>query len=152
MAMPYFPTPYTSAYPAPFPTPMMANQFNQNQQQSQTGLIVAWVQGEQAMKSYSLGPNQKAFLFNTEENNFGIKSTDANGMPSPLEMFAYHRINGEPKQTPQATESIPAIDTSSFVTRKEFEERIAEFIAEFENKERSQNNNQNRGGDNRHGK
>ena len=152
MPMPYYTSPYASPYPVQFPQQMLPNQFNQPQTPNQTGLIVAWVQGEQAMKSYSLGPNQKAFLFNTEENNFGIKSTDANGMPSPLEMFAFYRITGEPKQQPQEQITTPQIDTSTFITREEFEDRVSKLMSELEFRSQNRNNqNQNRG-DNKHGK
>jgi hypothetical protein len=164
MAAPYFPTGYGSSYglqygmPQPYtnglgipgtvPTP---NQGNQN------GLIIAWVQGIAAMKSFSMGPNQKAFLFNTEENNFGIKSTDANGMPYPLEIFHYERDSVDQRQQPQPSQQVPVIDTSSFVTREELEARIASIMRNFENINptnsfnKSNNQNQNRG-DQKHGK
>lgn len=147
MAMPYFPASY--GYPTPFMTSMQPNPFNQ-QPQSQNGLIVAWVQGEAAMKSFGLGPNQKAFLFNTEENNFGIKTTDANGMPNPLEMFAYYRINNENNhQSPPVQNSpSPSIDTSLFVTKEELDNRILELMIELEGKSENQNGK----GDNKHGK
>lgn len=130
MAIPYYPTSY--GYSQPFMPQMPMNQFNQPQQ-SQNGLIVAWVQGEQAFKSFSLGPNQKAFLFNTEENTFAIKTTDSNGMPNPLETFEYHRINHESKQTPPA-EAAHQIDTSLFVTKEELDNRILELMVELEEK------------------
>lgn len=135
--MPY---PYTAPFiPQTQFQPQLPFQ-NQFQQQGQSGLIVAWVQGEQAMKSYPLSPNQKAFLFNTEENNFGIKSTDANGMPLPLELFEYHRIQEAVKQ-PQT----PQIDTSSFITREEFESRMSKVISDMESKSRPKHEAQNRG-------
>lgn len=133
MAIPYYPN--TFGYPAPF--------MPQPQPQNQNGIIAAWVQGEQAMKSFALGPNQKAFLFNTEENNFGIKTTDSSGMPNPLEMYAYTRINHDSnQQTPPAESSpTPTIDTSLFVTKEELDNRILELMIELENK-----------GGNKHGK
>ena len=139
MAMPYFPASY--GYPTPCMPSMQPNPFTQQQPQSQNGLIVAWVQGEAAMKSFGLGPNQKAFLFNTEENNFGIKTTDANGMPNPLEMFAYYRINQDNKQQtpPNQASPAPAIDTSLFVTKEELDNRILELMVELEDKSRNQN-------------
>lgn len=129
---------------------------------NQNGLIISWVQGINAMKSFAMGPNQKAFLFNTEENNFGIKSTDANGMPYPLEIFRYERETADvrPQQTPSTNQSI---DTSVFVTREELEARIASIMRDLEsnsdNNQNNQNNynnrqnnqNQNRG-DQKHGK
>lgn len=133
MPMPYFPNTY--GYPTPFMPQPTPNQFPTQTTPSQNGLIVAWVQGEQAMKSFGLGPNQKAFLFNTEENNFGIKTTDANGMPNPLELFAYYRVNNDNKQTTPASNSpAPAIDTSLFVTKEELDNRILELMIELEEK------------------
>lgn len=111
------------------------------------------------MKSFAMGPNQKAFLFNTEENNFGIKSTDANGMPYPLEIFRYERDTADPRpQQVQPASSV--IDTSVFVTREELEARIASILRSFESNtnsnqnnsnNRQNNQNQNRG-DQKHGK
>lgn len=149
MAVPYLPAGYGSSYgvqygmpqaymtgmgiPGTVPSPAQGNQ---------NGLIIAWVQGIAAMKSFSMGPNQKAFLFNTEENNFGIKSTDANGMPYPLEIFRYERENAEARpQQPQPM--APAIDTSAFVTREELEARIASIMRSFETTNQSYQNNQN---------
>lgn len=128
MAIPYFPTGY--GYQNPYIPQPAQTQFGIPQTQAQSGPIIAWVQGEQAFKSFSLGPNQKAFLFNTEENNFAIKTTDANGMPNPLEIFAYHRVNQDNTQAPAS----PAIDTSSFVTREELDNRILELMIEIEGK------------------
>ena len=144
--MPY---PYTAPFiPQTQFQPQLPFQ-NQFQQQGQSGLIVAWVQGEQAMKSYPLGPNQKAFLFNTEENNFGIKSTDANGMPLPLELFEYHRTQDTQKQTPQ---QVQQIDTSSFITREEFESRMSKVITEFESKNNQKRESQQNRGEQKYGK
>lgn len=139
----------TYGYPQPFnsglgiTTPASGNQ---------NGLIISWVQGINAMKSFAMGPNQKAFLFNTEENNFGIKSTDANGMPYPLEIFRYERETADtrPQQTPSTNQSI---DTSVFVTREELEARIASIMRDFESHSDNNQNNQNQNrGDQKHGK
>ena len=148
MAMPYFPASY--GYPNSFLPQQNLVPYNQ-QPQSQNGLIIAWVQGEQAMKSFSLGPNQKAFLFNTEENNFGIKTTDSNGMPNPLELFTYHRINTDDKQQSPSVSAPQAqtIDTSSFVTREELDNRLLEFMIELEGTAEKQNAQK---GDSKHGK
>jgi hypothetical protein len=119
---------------------MYQNQYiPQQQAQQQNGLLAAWIQGgEQSMKSYTLtGANQRVYLFSTDENIFGVKSTDASGMPLPLEMFRYERISAE-KLPKKPTE--PQIDVSGFVTREEFENRIAQICEEYERKD---NRNQN---------
>lgn len=122
------------------------------QQPNQQGLIVAWVQGgEQSMKSYPLGPNQKAFLFSTEENIFGIKSTDANGMPFPLEIFKYERLGAAPAQNQTPPQTI--IDTSAFVTREELDARITSLVKELSSNPKPARINQNgNGGEQKHGK
>lgn len=150
MAMPYFPATY--GYPMPYQSQMYQNQMPQQPSIGQNCIIAAWVQGEPAMKSFALGPNQKAFLFNTEENTFCMKSTDASGMPLPIEMFEYKRRDGT-SSTAQPTQiQQPQIDVSAFVTRDELESRIAKFMSDLEAKSQNrQPNNQNRG-DQKHGK
>lgn len=142
MAIPYFPASYANQYMPP----MYQNQYIPQQQPQQNGFLAAWIQGgEQSMKSYTLtGANQRVYLFSTDENIFGVKSTDASGMPLPLEMFRYERISAE-KLPEKPTE--PQIDVSGFVTREEFENRIAQICAEYERKD-NRNQNQQKGGQN----
>ena len=136
--MPYFPASYAN----PYMPQMYQNQYIPQQ----NGFLAAWIQGgEQSMKSYTLtGANQRVYLFSTDENIFGVKSTDASGMPLPLEMFRYERISAE-KLPEKHTE--PQIDVSGFVTREEFENRIAQICAEYERKD-NRNQNQQKGGQN----
>lgn len=124
MAFPYYPASYAN----PYMPQMYQNQYIPQQQAQQNGFLAAWIQGgEQSMKSYTLtGANQKVYLFSTDENIFGVKSTDANGMPLPLEVFRYERINAD---KPQNASTAASIDTSGFVTREEFEARIAQICA-----------------------
>lgn len=164
MPMPYYPTGYGTSYgtqygvPQPYSTGLGIPGTVSSNPGNQNGLIIAWVQGIAAMKSFSMGPNQKAFLFNTEENNFGIKTTDANAMPYPLEIFRYERENSDARSQ-QTQQTSQTIDTSSFVTREELEARIATILRTFESSNNQQNNsnsrpnnqNQNRG-DQKHGK
>lgn len=91
--MPFFPASYAN----PYIPQMYQNQYIPQQQTQQNGFLAAWIQGgEQSMKSYTLtGANQRVYLFSTDENIFGVKSTDASGMPLPLEMFRYERISAE---------------------------------------------------------
>lgn len=140
--MPFFPASYAN----PYIPQMYQNQYIPQQQTQQNGFLAAWIQGgEQSMKSYTLtGANQRVYLFSTDENIFGVKSTDASGMPLPLEMFRYERISAE-KLSEKPTE--PQIDVSGFVTREEFENRIAQICAEYERKD-NRNQNQQKGGQN----
>lgn len=92
------------------------------QQQQSNGLI--WVQGIEAMKSYPVAPGQSVLLMDSESNCFGIKTVDTSGMPLPLRVFDYKERTGQQTHPAPA----PQVDTSVFITREEFESRIAEII------------------------
>jgi hypothetical protein len=62
----------------------------------------------------------------SESNCFGIKTADSSGMPLPLRIFDYkERIAQNAQNAPTAA----SIDTSGFITREEFEARIAQICA-----------------------
>lgn len=112
MAYPYFPAGYQPYQP------------QMNYQQQSNGII--WVQGIEAMKSYPVSAGQSVLLMDSESNCFGIKTADASGMPLPLRIFDYkERIAQNAQNAPKAA----VIDTSGFVTREEFEARIAQICA-----------------------
>lgn len=100
----------------------------QYQQQQSGGLI--WVQGEAGAKSYPVSAGQSVLLMDSESNRFFIKSADASGMPMPLRVFDYT----ERKEAVRASESASAtgLDISAYVTREEFEKRIAAILAKYE--------------------
>lgn len=71
-----------------------------------------WVQGEAGAKAFTMPPNSRALLLDSESPVFYIKVTDMSGMPQPLRIFDYtERV---------ATASLPAVDESNYVTRNEF--------------------------------
>lgn len=119
---PYFPASYNPFQQAAI---QQYQQAIQPQQQSSGGLL--WVQGIEGAKSHSVGPGQSALLMDSESNSFFIKSADTSGMPLPLRIFDYTERNAQ--AAPQAPTAAPVVDTSGFVTREEFETRIAEIIA-----------------------
>ena len=81
---------------------------------------INWVQGEAGAKSYALAPNQSILLVDSEKDVFYVKTTDSSGMPLPLRIFDFK----ERTVTPNKTENNqPAPD---YITRKEFEKRLAE--------------------------
>ena len=84
------------------------------QQPSNNGII--WVQGEAGAKSYLVAPGQTELLMDSEDQIFYIKSTDASGMPMPLRIFEYK------ERTVSKAEKNDAV----YVTREEFEKRLAE--------------------------
>lgn len=112
---PYFPASYGYQYPV-------------YQPQQQSGGLV-WVQGIEGAKSHPVGAGQSALLMDSESNCFFIKSADVSGMPLPLRIFDYteRSTRKEAAETP----SVAPIDTAVFVTRDEFEARIAALCAKY---------------------
>lgn len=123
---PYFPATYGQN---PYQLQMMQNQLSAMQQspmmQQQGGLI--WVQGIEGAKSHPISAGQSVLLMDSESNCFFIKSADTSGMPLPLRIFDYTERNGSPE--PQKQPSAAGIDVSGFITREEFEARIAQLSA-----------------------
>lgn len=79
-----------------------------------------WVQGEAAAKSYLVQPGRSVLLMDSEKSVFYIKSADASGMPLPLRIFDYTERTA---QTPAAPAVSPNVE---YVTKEEFEKRLAE--------------------------
>ena len=132
------------AYYAPFYRPtyydqMQAqqnmNQFNQQYQQpivaqptvpapqANNGLV--WVQGEAGAKSYPIAPGCTVMLMDSEGERFYLKSADASGMPLPLRVFEYkERTETAQQTTGGSVADFPDLN-DKFVTREEFERRMA---------------------------
>lgn len=111
---------YNQPYPAtyqnpyqPYQPPTAANYMVP--QPDNTGII--WVQGESGAKAYPVQNGKSVVLFDSESEHFFIKTSDMSGMPQPLRIFSYSESSESDMKT-------PAIDTSNFVTRQEFEEVI----------------------------
>jgi hypothetical protein len=88
------------------------------------GLI--WVQGEAGAKSHPVSAGQSVLLMDSESNCFFIKSADASGMPLPLRVFDYT------ERAVRASErvSTAGVSENEYVTRAEFERRIAALSGE----------------------
>ncbi len=99
-------------------------------QQSNGGLT--WVQGIEGAKSHFVSPGQSVLLMDSESNSFFIKTADASGMPMPLRVFDYKERTAQ--QAPQQP-TVAVTDTSGYITREEFEARIAEITASTERTE-----------------
>lgn len=113
-----FNTPNYNNYTYPWNT--YAQSLSQQQQQAQPQSNgINWVQGEAGAKSYALAPNQSILLVDSERDVFYIKATDSSGMPLPLRIFDFTERTAVKPETPPA----PIAD---YVTREEFEKRIAE--------------------------
>lgn len=106
-----------------------------------TGII--WVQGESGAKAYPVQPGKSLALFDSETEQFFIKSVDISGMPQPLRTFVYT----EAKETDHTVEKV---DTSVFITREEFQQAMSQLDTKFGQRSINAENN-NRGG-NKNGK
>lgn len=123
---PYFPAGYNPYQPAM----QQFQTMQQPQQQNSGGLL--WVQGIEGAKSHFVEPGRSALLMDSESNSFFIKSADTSGMPLPLRIFDYkERTVQQAPQQPTAA----VIDTSSYITREEFEQRIAQITSPTERTE-----------------
>ncbi len=121
---PYFPAGYN-----PYQQLAMQQYQQVMQPQQQNGGGLTWVQGIEGAKSHFVSPGQSVLLMDSESNSFFIKSADVSGMPLPLRIFDYTERTSQPaSQTPTAA----TVDTSSFITREEFETRIAQITAPAE--------------------
>lgn len=101
--------PYNAPVNAPV-TPPMANPQNSGNS------AIIWVQGEAGAKAYPVAAGNSVQLMDSERQVFYIKSTDNSGIPQPLRRFVYHEDVAES----------PAVDTSQFITRAEFEKALSE--------------------------
>ena len=86
----------------------------------QNGLI--WVQGEAGAKAYPVAPNATVQLWDSEAQIIYLKSADASGMPS-MKILDYTVREAQP--TVKTVEK-PQVDLSGYVTKEEFEKRMAE--------------------------
>ena len=137
------------AYYAPFYRPTYYDQMNTpsfNQQpmvqpvqqmptpaqQTNNGLV--WVQGEAGAKSFLVAPGCTVMLMDSEGERFYLKSADASGMPLPLRVFEYKERIEMAQQT--AGGSVSAFDDfdNKFVTRDEFERRMASIAPQKKSK------------------
>ncbi len=88
-------------------------------QQGQT-----WVQGEAGAKSYIVAPNTTVILLDSETpGRMYIKSTNQAGMPS-MKAYEYTEVSQTPQTVPRADDM-----QKQFVTRAEYDAKIAEIIA-----------------------
>lgn len=82
--------------------------------QPQSGII--WVQGVEGAKAHPVPAGGSVLLMDSEESYMYIKTADAAGMPT-LRVFQYEEITQGNKQ---------GVDMSGYVTKEEFEKRLAE--------------------------
>ena len=143
------------AYYAPFYQPTYYNpttarqdvpQYNQQYQpmaqtaqapQNNNGLI--WVNGEVGAKSYLVAPGNTVMLMDAENSTFYLKSADASGMPMPLRIFDYkERQNATTSDFKAPTNDFSELDVK-YITREEFEQRMASMASQCKCKEHAKN-------------
>lgn len=90
---------------------------------------IQWVQGEAGAKSYLVAAGNTVMLMDSEAPRFYIKTTDASGMPHPLQIYEYRRV--DESQAPTIV---------SAVTREEYDalgsqiKELAEKVSRLEAK------------------
>ena len=120
--------------PSYYGNPAQNRQYPQQYQQpvvqpQQIGNGLIWVQGEAGAKSYLVAPGNTVMLMDSESERFYIKSADASGMPLPLRVFAYQELTQQGVQAPVVAEQA---NPNNFITREEFEQRLASLVAQKE--------------------
>ena len=104
-------------------------------QQGNNGLI--WVQGEAGAKSYLVSPGNTVMLMDSEGERFYLKSADASGMPMPLRIFEYKERAETPSQAFGAPVAAQNVNFDNFVTREEFEQRMASIASQCQCRNRA---------------
>ena len=130
--MAYYAPFYQPTYYNPTPGRQDVPQYNQQFQpmaqttpapQNNNGLI--WVNGEVGAKSYLVAPGNTVMLMDAENSTFYLKSADASGMPMPLRIFDYKERTETAPQAFIAPATAQNVNFDNFVTREEFEQRMA---------------------------
>lgn len=93
----------------------------QPDQRQQNGDGRIWVQGEVGAKAYLVAPGNTVALWDSEQQIIYLKTVMANGVPSMIRLN-YTVDNPAPAAVPTPTQ------TADYVTRAEFEKRIAELL------------------------
>ena len=144
--MAYYAPFYQPTYYNPTPGRQDVPQYNQQFQpmaqttpapQNNNGLI--WVNGEVGAKSYLVAPGNTVMLMDAENSTFYLKSADASGMPMPLRIFDYKERSAMPSQPAIAPTSGELVNFDNFVTREEFEQRMASVASQCKCKEHGKN-------------
>lgn len=95
------PMPQMPQMPQPTPTPQRAGG-------------IKWVQGVEGGKAQFVTPGSSDVFFDSEEQQFFIKTVDVSGMPAPLRVFRYEEV--------VAADQKAAPAQANFVTHDELDE------------------------------
>lgn len=112
-----------------YPQMQQSMQVVQPQQPVNQNPMMPWVDGEMAARAYSVPASQPLGqpypLWDTNDKIIYLKTLDQFGRPMPLIKVRYWFEEQEklPQNTSGATETTtPAVDTSNFVTKSDFDE------------------------------
>ena len=106
--------------------------------QQQSSQII-WVSGEAGAKSYLVAPGNTVMLLDAENSVFYLKSADASGMPLPLRIFDYkERQNASVSDFKAPTSDFSGLD-GKYITREEFERRMASIAPQTATKKTKNN-------------
>lgn len=106
--------------------PQQMPQMQATPQPAQQTSPIIWVQGEAGAKSYLVAPGNTIMLLDSENSTFYLKSADASGMPMPLRIFDYTERTAAAQNQPA---NVANENMDKFITRDEFERRMAEIAA-----------------------
>ena len=140
--MAYYAPFYRPNYYDPMNTPSFNQQVPPTQmsvanQQTNNGLV--WVQGEAGAKSFLVAPGNTVMLMDSEGERFYLKSADSSGMPMPLRIFDYKERTETPSQAFRDSVTAQNVNFDNFVTREEFERRMASMASQCKCKNDTKN-------------
>lgn len=125
----FFPTNYNpygyQPVTAPFDGSQQYGQPNIQPRQNQPQNSLIWVQGEAGAKAYPVAPNTTVQLWDSEAQIVYLKSADASGMPT-MKILDYTIRDNQTQGN--ALRKEPQVDLSAYVTKEEFERRMAEVV------------------------
>lgn len=133
MAINFGPTyPYTTL-PYPYNTAVQ-NSYTGASQNTAVSLnptfLVIGIQGLEAAKAYPIGPNTRAYMFDTEKDFLYIKETKADGFPAaPLKILACREVTEEELKN-NVMETVAPELPKNIVTTDNIEDYIASYLAD----------------------
>ena len=82
---------------------------------------ISYTNGLTGAKGYSIPPNTTMFLMDSDAPQFFIKTSDRNGMCT-IKAYRFEEVVGNDAAPTQT------IDTSNFITREEFDTKMAQLL------------------------
>ena len=124
-------------YNPQYQQPMGQFQNQEPVRQNNGGFV--WIQGGEAgAKSYLVAPGETVMLMDSENPVFFLKSADSSGMPMPLRVFEYKERTETPSKATSASVMAQNVNLDNFVTREEFEQRMASMASQCQCRNKSE--------------